>query len=114
MPNHCSKKKSGQQTNITIDEKHTQMLNSFHSVETDTIPELEQTRLSLKNQMRALDESDIDQKMEIKDKIRDITEQLKKYKSMKNNYLLNNVPYIFNYFEEKKKISAGESGNKNI
>jgi len=115
MPNHSSKKKKGQQTNITIDEKHTQMLNEFHSVESDTIPELEQTLLVLKNQFRALDESDIDQKMEVKDQIRDITEQLKKYKTMKNDYLLKNASYIFNYFEEKKKISSGgDSGNKNI
>ena len=56
----------------------------------------------------------IDKKMEIKDQIRNITEQLKKYKTIKNNYLLDNVPYIFNYFEEKKKISVGESENKII
>ena len=116
MPNHStSKRKKGQQTNITIDEKHTQLLNEFHAVETDTIPELEQQQLRLKSQMRALNESDIDKKMEIKDSLRDIKEQLKKYKMMKNDYLLNNAPYIFNYFEEKKKISAGgDSGNKNI
>ena len=107
MPNHSSKKKRGQPT-ITIDEKHTQMLNDFYTVETDTIPEMEQQRLVLKNQMRALDDYDIDKKMEIKDQIRNITEQLKKYKTIKNNYLLDNVPYIFNYFEEKKKISVGE------
>ena len=114
MPNHCTKKKRIQQSNITLDEKHTQMLNDFYTVETNTIPELEQQRLVLKNQMRALDDSDIDKKMEIKDQIRNITEQLKKYKTIKNNYLLDNVPYIFNYFEEKKKISVGESENKII
>ena len=115
MPNHCTKKKRIQQSNITIDEKHTQMLNEFYRVDVDTIPQLESTRLILKKQLHSLDENDIDQKMEIKDKIRDATEQLKKYRSMKNDYLLNNVPYIFNYFEEKKKISSGgESGNKNI
>ena len=108
MPNHSTKKKRIQHANITIDEKHTQMLNDFHIIETETIPELEDTRQLLKHQCRSLDENDIDTKMEIKDKIRDITEQLKKYKSIKNDYLLNNVPYIFNYFEEKKNISTGE------
>lgn len=115
MPNHSTKKKRTQQSNITIDEKHTQMLNEFNKVDVDTIPQLESTRAILKRQINALDENDIDQRMEIKDKIRDVTEQLKKYRSMKNEYLLNNVSYIFNYFEEKKKISAGgEMGNKNI
>ena len=99
MPNHCTKKKRIQQSNITIDEKHTQMLNEFYRVDVDTIPQLESTRLILKKQLHSLDENDIDQKMEIKDKIRDATEQLKKYRSMKNDYLLNNVPYIFNYFD---------------
>ena len=113
MPNHTSKKKKGQPL-ITIDEKHTQMLNEFYTVENDKIPELEQQRLMLKHQIHALDEVDIDKRMEIKDQINYITEQLKKYKTMKNNYLLKNVPYIFNYFEEKKKISVGESDNKNI
>jgi hypothetical protein len=115
MPNHCTKKKRIQQSNITIDEKHTQMLSEFYRVDVDTIPQLENTRMILKKQLQFLDDNDIDQKMEIKDKIRDLTEQLKKFRSMKNDYLLNNVPYIFNYFEEKKKISSGgESGNKNI
>lgn len=115
MPNHSTKKKRGPSSNITIDEKHTQMLNEFYTMENETIPELEHTRISLKNQLHAIDENDIDQKMEIKDKIKDAGEQLKKYRSMKNDYLLNNASYIFNYFEEKKKISAGgESGNKNI
>ena len=114
MPNHSTKKKRIQQSNITIDEKHTQMLNNFYTVESETIPHLEYTKTILKKELLALDDNDIDQKMELKDKIRDVNEQLKKYRAMKNDYLLNNVPYIFNYFEEKKKISAGESGNKNI
>jgi hypothetical protein len=114
MPNHSTKKKRIQQSNITIDEKHTQMLNNFYTVESETIPHLEYTKSILKKELLALDDNDIDQKMELKDKIRDVNEQLKKYRTMKNDYLLNNVPYIFNYFEEKKKISAGESGNKNI
>ena len=91
MPNHSTKKKRTQQSNITIDEKHTQMLNEFNKVDVDTIPQLEGTRAILKRQLHALDENDIDQRMEIKDKIRDVTEQLKKYRSMKNEYLLNNL-----------------------
>jgi homospermidine synthase len=94
MPNHSNKKKRGQQSNITIDEKHTQMLNEFHSLETSTIPELEQQRVFLKKELASIDESDIDKKMEIKDQIRDINEHLKKYKMQKNNYLLDNVPYF--------------------
>ncbi len=63
MPNHTSKKKKGQPL-ITIDEKHTQMLNEFYTVENDKIPELEQQRLMLKHQIHALDEVDIDKQIE--------------------------------------------------
>lgn len=111
MPNHSSKKKKGQPL-ITIDEKHTQMLNEFYTVENDKIPELEQQRLMLKQKIHALDELDIDTRMEIKDQICHITEQLKKYKTMKNNYLLKNVSYIFNYFEEKKKYLLANQTTK--
>ena len=74
MPNHNTnnKKKKELQSNITMDEKHTQMLNEFFTVETDVIPDLEQQRLVLKNELHALDESDIYKKMEIKDQLQNI------------------------------------------
>ena len=114
MPNHSIKKKRNQQNNVTIDEKHTQLLEEFHTIETETVPNMESERTDLKISLRCLGDDDIDIRMEIKDKIRDLTAEIKHLKMKKNNYLLENAQYVFNYFEEKKKISIGESSNKNV
>jgi hypothetical protein len=114
MPNHSIKKKRIQQNNVTIDEKHSQLLDEFRTIETETIPNMESEKADLKEQLKNLREDDIDMRMEIKDQIRDLTAEIKKLKMKKNTYLLENAQYVFNYFEEKKKISIGESSNKNV
>jgi hypothetical protein len=114
MPNHSIKKKRIQQNNVTIDEKHSQLLDEFRTIETETVPNMESEKAELKEKLKNLREDDIDARMEIKDQIRDLTAEIKHLKIKKNNYLLENVQYVFNYFEEKKKISIGESSNKNV
>lgn len=114
MPNHSIKKKRIQQNNVTIDEKHSQLLEEFRTIETETVPNMESEKAVLKEQLKNLCEDDIDMRMEIKDQIRDLTTEIKHLKMKKNNYLLENAQYVFNYFEEKKKISIGESSNKNV
>ena len=114
MPNHSIKKKRIQQNNVTIDEKHSQLLDEFRTIETETVPNMESEKADLKEQLKNLREDDIDMRMEIKDQIRDLTTEIKHLKMKKNNYLLENAQYVFNYFEEKKKISIGESSNKNV
>ena len=114
MPNHSIKKKRIQQNNVTIDEKHSQLLEEFRTIETETVPNMESEKAVLKEQLKNLREDDIDMRMEIKDQIRDLTTEIKHLKMKKNNYLLENAQYVFNYFEEKKKISIGESSNKNV
>ena len=112
MPNHSIRKKSGHI--ITIDEKHNMLLEEFAKIDTETIPEMLIEREDLRNRLKHIDDDKIDEKMEIKDKIRDINEQLNILKRKKKNYLLKNAIYVFNYFEEKKKISIGEATNKNV
>jgi hypothetical protein len=112
MPNHSIRKKSGHI--ITIDEKHNLLLEEFDKIDTETIPEMEIEREDLRNKLKQINDEKIDEKMEIKDKIRDINEQLNILKRKKKKYLLKNAIYIFNYFEEKKKISIGEATNKNV
>ena len=103
MPNHSIRKKSGHI--ITIDEKHNMLLEEFEKIDIETIPEMVIEREELRNRLKHIDDEKIDEKMEIKDKIRDINEQLNILKRKKKNYLLKNAIYVFNYFEEKKKIS---------
>ena len=112
MPNHSIRKKSGH--TITIDEKHTSLLEDFEKIETETIPDLESERTELKERLKTSEADNIDKKMEIKDQIRNITDQLNILRTKRKNYLLKNATYVFNYFEEKKKISIGETPNKNV
>jgi len=89
----------------TIDEKHTEMLNLFHDIETVTIPNLVAEKTRLKNQIPTLKDHQIDEYMDIKDKIIAIQVQMRSLKSQKKQYLLENSKYIFDYFEQKKQIS---------
>ena len=96
----------------TIDEQHTELLNHFEDNENNTIPRLMHEYETLKQSLKT-PQMKIEQKMDIKDKIKDIKMQIFLLKSEKNKYLLENSKYIFQYFEEKKKISSGDN-NQNI
>jgi hypothetical protein len=100
------------QTN-TIDEKHTEMLNQFHDIETTKVPSLIKERDYLKDVLKTLDETQIENLMDIKDNIKNINLQIRFLKIQKKKYLLDNSKYIFQYFEDKKKISSGDN-NKNV
>ena len=90
------------------------MLEEFYNDETVTIPRLMEDKLDLKNRIRALTADQIDEFIEIKDQINAISTLIKELRLKKKRYLLDNSEHIFNYFEEKKKISSGESSNVNV
>lgn len=97
----------------TIDEKHTEMLNHFHIIETETIPKLTAEKTLLKAQIPTLQENQIDVYLDIRDKILYIQRKIKTLKQEKKQYLLENSKYIFDYFEQKKQISSGSVTNQN-
>jgi len=96
----------------TIDLKHTEMLNRFHQIETETIPQLIAEKTRLKCIVPTLKENQIDEYMDIRDKIYAIQKRIHELRSQKKQYLLENSKYIFDYFEQKKQISVG-SNNTN-
>jgi hypothetical protein len=91
----------------TIDEKHTEMLNRFHRMETEEIPKLSEKIEDLKSSISTLKEYEMERYLDIRDKIKELQSKIKSLKSAKNDYLLKNSKYIFQYFEEKKNISTG-------
>ena len=93
----------------TIDEKHTEMLNHFHDIETNTLPKLISEKNRLKHRLSKLAHINVDLEMEIKDKIQTIRSKIASIRHQRTNYLLDNSKYIFQYFEDKKKISSGEN-----
>jgi hypothetical protein len=99
---------------ISIDEKHTEMLDHFHKVETEDIPQLKVEIVGLKDSIRTLDEDQIEQYLNIRDQIDAKKAEIRALKSQKKRYFLDNATYIFDYFEEKKQISSGEIKTVNV
>lgn len=102
-------KKKDQQN---IDEKHTDMMNTFYAIENHTIPTLKEEKKRLKKLLRHLELHQLnhsDEYFEYQDKIEEIRQEIRQLYHKKNEYLLNNSKYIFNYYEEKQKISNGKN-----
>jgi hypothetical protein len=104
----------------TLDGKHKEFINEFDKNEFDTIPKLKQEKVDLKNKIEILDKTNnIDQIMDMKDRINEIDDTIKGLKNKKTNYFLDNSKFIFEYFENKKNInnidsSSTASNNKPI
>jgi hypothetical protein len=97
----------------TLDEKHTELLNQFNEEETLIVPQLLKEREQLKKISQSLDSKQIEKYMDIHDRIKQITQEIRLLKNNRKKYLLENSKYIFKYFEDKKNISTG-SNNKNV
>jgi hypothetical protein len=114
-PKTNKKIKFNKQKSITLDGKHKEFLNEFSKNENDKIPDLkaEKKELELKLTNPLLT---IEQKLDMTDRIKEITSTIKELKSKKKEYFLDNSKFIFDYFENKKNISSGASSdvsNKN-
>tara|TARA_B110000879_G_scaffold527_1_gene671 strand:- start:627 stop:1787 length:1161 start_codon:yes stop_codon:yes gene_type:complete len=101
--------KKGNQQNPTglrtIDIKHTELLDTFHKIETETIPNLIEEKENLKKKIKTLHKNQYDEYMDMCDRINSIKREISCLTRQKKNYLLNNSKHIFNYFEQKKQIS---------
>lgn len=90
----------------TIDIKHTELLDTFHKIETETIPKLLAEKDELKEKIKTLSKSQYDEYMDMRDRIKYIQQEVKSLARQKKEYLLNNSKHIFDYFEQKKQISV--------
>jgi hypothetical protein len=107
-PHDLTNKTASATTTIySIDEKHTEMLNWFNEIEDTIIPKLKNEINKLIEDIKILNNNQIDEYMDICDKIKVLKKQVKNYKNKKKNYMLDNSKYIFEYFENKKNISTG-------
>lgn len=93
----------------TIDEKHTEMINRFDDIETNKIPELREELKNIKHLLKTIDKVQIEKYMDMKDNYKKIKQDISFLKMEKKKYLLENSKYIFQYFEDKKKISFGNN-----
>ena len=114
-PKNIKKFKINKKNSMTLDGKHKEFVSEFNKNTKDTIPKLKQKIIELQQQIDNQVENalTIEQLMDIKDHIKEITEDIRDLKNKKNDYFLDNSKYIFDYFENKKNISSGETNNKN-
>jgi len=98
----------------TLDGKHKEFVNEFTKNEIEVIPRLKEEKYSLLKQLEVKTELNIDEIMEIKDRIREIDEHIQKLKRKKKKYYLDNSQHIFEYFENKKSINNIEENNKAV
>jgi hypothetical protein len=102
--------KLNKKTSITLDGKHKEFLHEFSKDETDVMPELKMEKVILIKQLeKEADTLTIEQKLDIVDRINEIKKTIKELKIKKKEYFLNNSKYIFDYFENKKNISTGNT-----
>ncbi|MHA2082236.1 MAG: hypothetical protein ACXABD_00640 [Candidatus Thorarchaeota archaeon] len=111
-PKPIKKISGGNKTIITLDSKHDEMLDNFDSIDKELIPKLEAEKNELKDKFKVA--KTIEEKLDLKDRIKSLKERIKDLKAGKKRYLLENSPQIFSYFEKKKEISEGNSKTKSL
>ena len=112
-PKTNKKIKFNKKSVITLDTKHKEFLNEFNKDDNNRIPELKFERNEIKQKL--VDESNtlsVEQRLDLQDKVNEITKNIKEIKSKKKDYFLDNSHYIFEYFENKKSISDGSNMQK--
>jgi hypothetical protein len=101
-----------QNKTVTLDSKHQEIMESISEIEEETIPTLENKIVTLKLEYKKLKRSNIDERLDIKDKIKEIKHKIRILGEKKNNYFLDNSKNIFEYFENKKNISTNVNSEK--
>ena len=113
-PKSNKKIKYNKKASVTLDTKHKEFLNEFVKYDVDVIPELKLERHEIKEKIiNEIDTISLEQRLNLEDKINEITEKIKEIKNRKKNYFLDNSKYIFEYFENKKNISTGTTAQIN-
>lgn len=130
-PKASKKIKMSKLATTTLDGKHSEIVGEFKKDEENRIPALKQKRDLLRKRLILNNHNiecelnkiygtgdggeaftgvvlSIEQVMEIKDQIIEVTQEIKNTKAKKKEYYLDNSKYIFDYFENKKSISSGE------
>ena len=90
---------------ITLDRKHSELLERFNKNKEEVMPSLKKEKRILKTKLKK--NISIDEKLEINDRLKEIASRLSCLKDEEKDYLLTNSPVVFDYFENKKSIAEG-------
>jgi hypothetical protein len=95
-------------SNTTLDSKHKEMVDDFNTKSGVVIPKLKKEKNECIEKLKRPDIT-IEEKLDIEDRIKEIQQEIKVINKNEKNYFLENSKYIFEYFENKKKISEGNN-----
>jgi hypothetical protein len=109
-PKNTKKIFVNQNSIVTLDGKHTELIDEFDKQQHETIPKLKQERNEIIE--RLTDDLEIEERLNLEDKLKQIKSQIKEIKNNKKRYYLDNSKYIFEYFENKKQIADGKNKRK--
>jgi hypothetical protein len=116
-PKPVKKIKNDKKIHFSLDVKHNEFLNTFEKDENDKLPQMKFDLSLLQDKLNSYENGkislQIEHVMEIKDNIFELKKNIHLIQKRKIDYFLDNSKYIFDYFENKKKISQGEITNKN-
>lgn len=96
---------------ITLDSKHKEIEREFDHEKNILLPELRSKKKHL-SKLLETNELSIEQRLEINDKIQELTINIQQLKKKRKDYYLNNNQYIFDYFENKKEVSMNNNKTK--
>ena len=109
-PKATRKIKINEKDNITLDNKHNEFIERFKRIEKEIIPDLQKKRQQLKNELKNI--NNIDDQLDLIDKIKKIKSEIKNLQDEKKNYFLKNSKYVFEYFENKNVITKDNNSKK--
>ena len=87
---------------VTLDSKHNEKMTEFDNIENIILPQFEKEKTRILKKLTN-HELMIEERLILEDQLTDITSNIRKEKKKKKDYLLNNIQYVFDYFEKKKK-----------
>jgi len=114
-PKTTKKIKVNKKKTTTLDGKHKEMMSEFNRDEEDNIPRLREERESIRSLLHTNQEEPTltqEQVLDYIDRLNEIKNEISILKKKKKEYFLDNSKFLFDYFENKKNISNGETTTK--
>ena len=103
-PKNTKKIEISKKTSTTLDGKHKEITESIKKEQTDVLPSLKKEKRVILNRLKEPSIT-IDERLELQDKLTEIKQHISQIHKREKEYFLNNSQYIFEYFENKKKIA---------
>jgi len=109
-PKTNKKIKVNKKKQITLDNKHSEMMQNFGNIENIELPKLNNEIIQIKKSL--LEENGLETRLDLEDELKRLISKRNNLSNKKKRYLLDNSKFIFEYFEKKRDISKGNSKKK--